>query len=255
MFLRTFRTPERYRIEAGSHRSELWPAHVPRKKTRRSHGALQATLDLERCAAFLAPACGSRRRPCPQKTARSKSPEIWTISPIPAGRPELAGDLDMRLLDPITGYPDAPEGMAHLDLAAAGQAAHSTSTVPCTLTEAPTSARASRLRASLSTRASTPIQKQLLITQIVARLRQGGQIEGTVALEPWLPHLCGMPAANRCYRSRSTPARPQCAGPAPSPRSFPSTAKSLPISTMLLSTRSSIWSARHSSGAWALTLA
>ena len=29
--------------------------------------------------------------------------------------------------------------------------------------------------------------KQLLITKIVARLRQGGQIEGTVALEPWLP--------------------------------------------------------------------
>ena len=29
--------------------------------------------------------------------------------------------------------------------------------------------------------------KQLLITEIVARLRQGGQIEGTVALEPWLP--------------------------------------------------------------------
>ena len=40
---------------------------------------------------------------------------------IPAGRLSVLGDLDMRLLDPVLGYPFAPQGIAHLDLDAAGE--------------------------------------------------------------------------------------------------------------------------------------
>ncbi len=45
----------------------------------------------------------------------------------PRWQAKVAGNLDMRLLDPITGYPDAPIGIAQVDLTAEGLKEPSTS--------------------------------------------------------------------------------------------------------------------------------
>ena len=79
-------------------------------------GYLQATIDLMRNAAYLRSL---------RITARSKNVADRTLnvsgSLIDFARPrweaKAEGDLDMRLLEPVTGYPNAPEGMARMDLA------------------------------------------------------------------------------------------------------------------------------------------
>jgi len=100
----------------------------------------------------------------------------------------------MRLLDPVTGYPDAPEGIAHLDLAANGivPAFHIAGSVHVD-GGSYLGAGIHATDVNLDARIDADSGK-LLITQIVARLRQGGQVEGTVALEPWLPGARVMPA-------------------------------------------------------------
>src|SRR6202034_363598 len=97
------------------------------------------------------------------------------------------GDLDIRLLDPVTGYPDAPDGIAHLDLTASGAAGtfHIAGPVHVdggSYVGVGLSAKGVTLDARID---ADP--RQLMISQIVARLRQGGQIEGAISLQPWLP--------------------------------------------------------------------
>ena len=107
----------------------------------------------------------------------------------------------MRLLDPITGYPDAPEGMARLDLAATGQQSGAFQIDGGVHMDGGSyiGAGITATGITLDTRIHAD-PKQLLITQIVARLRQGGQIEGTVALQPWLPAI---PPPTRADSSRN----------------------------------------------------
>jgi translocation and assembly module TamB len=99
----------------------------------------------------------------------------------------VQGDLDMRLLDPITGYADAPEGVARLDLSAAGQEGAFQIDGGVHIDDGSyigEGVHATGITGDAHIRADG---KQLLVTGIDARLRQGGQLEGTVALEPWLP--------------------------------------------------------------------
>ena len=112
----------------------------------------------------------------------------------PRWQAKVAGDLDMRLLDPVFGYPDAPEGIAHLDLAAGGIASAfridgSVHVDGGSYIGAGVQATGVNLDAQVHADPG-----QLLITRIGARLRQGGQIEGTVALQPWLPRARIVPA-------------------------------------------------------------
>ena len=188
----TFGTPERYRID-GAATDLVLTRDLPRKQAPPVHGKLQLDLDLERNRVSLR---GLRL------TAHSRGAEDRTLQVSgvlddfthPRWQAKLAGDLDMRLLDPVTGYPDAPEGIAHLDLAANGTAPafHIAGSVHID-GGSYTGANIHAIGVNLDARVDADSGK-LLITQIVARLRQGGQIEGTVALEPWLPGPSVAPA-------------------------------------------------------------
>jgi translocation and assembly module TamB len=93
----------------------------------------------------------------------------------------------MRLLDPLLGYPFAPEGIARLDLSSAGTASdfHTDGNVHIENgSYIGTGVVATGIRLDLHAHADP---QQLLLTSIVARFRQGGQMEGTVDLHPWLP--------------------------------------------------------------------
>ena len=199
----TFRTPASYRIEAGV--TDLNFARTVPRNPLPVHGALQVTLDLEHAQVFLR----SLRITAQRRGSPSHSLEVTgdlEDFTHPHWHAHVEGDLDMRLLDPITGFGDAPEGLARLDLTAAGQQdafqidggihidggsyiGGGVTATGCTL--------------------DTHVHadgKQLLVTGIVARLRQGGQLEGTVALEPWLPsdpsaHLPQTPHAAEVFSS------------------------------------------------------
>ncbi len=103
-------TPETYRIEAGATDLNLSRA-VPRGKSTPVHGTLQATIDLERARLLLR---SLRLTPTVAETkdrALEVSGDVEDFTH-PRWQARAVGDLDMRLLDPITGYPDAPEGVA-----------------------------------------------------------------------------------------------------------------------------------------------
>ncbi len=180
----TFRRPASYRIEVGA--TDLNLARTVPRNPLPVHGALQATLDLERAQVVLRSLrITAERRGGPQHSLEVTG-DLEDFAH-PHWHAHVEGDLDMRLLDPITGYPDAPDGLAHLDLSAAGQQQAFQIDGGVHIDDG------SYIGPGVTAKDITfdthihADSKQLLITGIVARLRQGGQIEGTVALEPWLP--------------------------------------------------------------------
>jgi translocation and assembly module TamB len=97
----------------------------------------------------------------------------------------------MKLLDPVFGYPFAPAGIAHLDLTGAGEAGEFRADGRVHIDGGSyigTGVAATGIRLDAQVHADP---KQLLITSIVAHLRQGGQLDGEVALTPWLPSIPG----------------------------------------------------------------
>jgi translocation and assembly module TamB len=180
----TLRTPASYRIEVGV--TDLNLARTVPRNPLPVHGALQATLDLEHAQVFLRSLRITAERRGGQEHSLEITGDLEDFTH-PRWHAHLQGVLDMRLLDPITGYGDAPEGLARLDLTAAGQ--ENTFQIDGGVHIDGGSYIGEGVTATgitLDTRVRAD-GKQLLITEIVARLRQGGQLEGTVALEPWLP--------------------------------------------------------------------
>ncbi len=180
----TLSTPASYHLELGV--TDLNLARTVPRSPLPVHGTLQATLDLEQAQVFLR----SLRITAERRGSPSHSLEVTgDLEDFmhPRWHAHVQGDLDMRLLDPITGFGDAPEGLARLNLTAAGQqdkfqidggvhidgGSYIGGGITATGFTVDTHVHADA--------------RQLLVTGIVARLRQGGQVEGTLALEPWLP--------------------------------------------------------------------
>lgn len=185
----TAHSPVAYHIEAGA--TDLNLARSGRHNASPPvHGKFLAALDLTRGAVILRSLSLSAQ-------SRGTTARVLSITGSledfthPHWQARILGDLDMRLLDPITGYPYAPEGLAHLDLTAAGQAGlfrvdGSVHVQDGAYVGTGVVARGIGLDASIH---ADP--ERLLITQIVARFRQGGRMEGTVDLAPWLPRVAG----------------------------------------------------------------
>jgi translocation and assembly module TamB len=184
--------PELYRIEAAA--ADLTLARdVPRKKTSPVHGKLQVTLDLERNRLSLR----SLRLTAHSPGAKDRALEVTGVLDDfthPRWQAKAAGDLDMRLIDPVTGYADAPEGIAHLDLAAEGLAGEF-QIAGSVHVEGGAYIANGIVATGVNLDARVHVDpRRLLITEVVARLRQGGQIGGSVDLQPWLPPVTAAPA-------------------------------------------------------------
>jgi translocation and assembly module TamB len=180
---------ESFHIEAGAQDLNL-ARTLPRGKTAQVHGLLHASLDLNRQAAYLRSF---------NLTAHSRDGQDHTLRITgtlqdfahPQWRAKLAGDFDLRLLDPITGYPFAPEGLAHLDLDAAGSAGEFRIDGPVRVENGAYIGTGVEERGiQLDTHVHADANR-LLISSIVARLPQGGRIVGTVDLANWLPQVPG----------------------------------------------------------------
>ncbi len=179
-----FRRPASYRIEAGA--TDLDLARIVPHKDLEVHGTMQATLDLERTQILLR----SLRITAWKRGGASHAVDITgdlADFTHPRWHARIFGDLDMRLIDPITGYPDAPEGLAHLDLTASGEKSAFQIDGGVHVSDGSYIGEGVTARGiTLDTHVHAD-QKELFISQIVARLRQGGQIDGSLALAPWLP--------------------------------------------------------------------
>ncbi len=181
----TFRTPETYRVNAAAEDLVL-DRTAPRKPSSPVHGKFRLALDLERNRATLQSF---------ELTAHSSGEQDRVLKATgmlddfthPRWQAKIDGDLDMRMLDPVTGYGDSPDGVAHLELTANGvspafQIAGTIHVDGGSYLGAGIHATGINLDARVDAN-----RGKLSITQIVARLREGGQVEGSVVLGPWLP--------------------------------------------------------------------
>jgi len=202
--------PETFRIEAGATGLSL-----ARGKSQPVQGRFQASLDLTRSSALLHTLRITSIDQVGSGHALEVSGSLDDFAH-PSWVAKTIGDLDMKLLNPVFGYPFAPEGIAHLDLKAAGRESEFRTDGSIHIDGASyigTGVVATGFRFDAHVHADP---KQLLVTSIVARLRQGGQMEGEVALSPWLPPIPGattvQPASAKGGRTRG--ARKQASIPA-----------------------------------------
>jgi translocation and assembly module TamB len=204
--------PERYHIDAGVRDLNL--SRGPSSKTGKAQpvqGFMQASLELTRNKTTL----NSLRVTAHSRGIKDRTLEIsGSLDDFahPRWQARAVGELDMRLINPITGYPFAPEGIAHLNLNGAGQGG---------TFRADGSVHAENAAYIGTGVVATGVQldahvhadpEQLLITSIVARLRQGGEIDGDLSLAHWLPTLPGaatlQPASPKNGKSRGATSQP-----------------------------------------------
>ena len=210
---------ETYRIEAGATDLDLTRSveeDQSKDKPKPVHGYFQATLDVTRTSATLQ----SMRL-----TARDKDNKTYSLNVSgalqdfthPRWQARVLGDLDMRLLNAVTGFPFAPEGIAHVDINGAGESgefrADGKVHVEGGAYVAPgVNARDVRLDANVHAD-----RRRLLVSSIVARLRQGGQVEGVVDLTSWLGPIPGEASIQAAESKDSRNKNPRKAAPAPLP--------------------------------------
>ncbi|HVZ84974.1 MAG TPA: translocation/assembly module TamB domain-containing protein [Terracidiphilus sp.] len=182
--------PESYHIELGARDLRLVrgdPAHPVATPV---EGYLQATVDLTRHAAFLRSLRMTARGKGIPERSLAISGSVTNFAR-PYWKATAQGEFDMRLLEPITGYKRAPEGIARLDLNGEGHEGQFRLDGPIHVDGGAyvgggVDARGVDLDAHVHADG-----EQLLISQVVARLRQGGQLDGMVALDHWLSPLPG----------------------------------------------------------------
>jgi translocation and assembly module TamB len=223
-------TPESYRIEAGAADMDLSRGEARGKGRIKElppvEGYAQATLDLQRNAAYLRSLRVTSRGPQGQELALSVSGSLLNFAR-PRWEGKVSGDLDMRLIDPITGFPWSPAGSARLDLAGAGQGAQFRIDGPLHIeggeySQPGVTATGVELDAHVH---ADP--EQLLFTSVVLRPREGGQVEGVVALDHWLPPIPGAATFGPASHAgkRASTARPPVAPIHPAPVFIPVSGK------------------------------
>jgi len=150
------------------------------------HAYLQASLDLLHDSAELR----SLRLTARTKNAPDRTLDIaGSLSHFsaPAWHATVRGDLDLHLLDPVLGYSDAPEGIAHLDLTSGGENRAFRIDGTVNVQKAAYVGTGVTARGiDLATKVHAD-NRELHITSIAARLQQGGEIDGELLLENWLP--------------------------------------------------------------------
>jgi len=184
--------PESYRIETGAHDLRLVRGPASHPAATPIQGYVQATLDLTRNAAFL-------RSLKVTAYAEGQPDRVLNISGQltdfnrPRWNANIIGELDLRLADPVLGYPNTPEGIARLDLAAEGEQSlfgvdGTVHAEGAAYTGTGVNARGVRLDAKVH---ADP--ERLLITSVTVRLQQGGEMQGEVLLDHWIAPLSGGP--------------------------------------------------------------
>ncbi len=210
--------PESYHLQASARRLNLLRA-VSRSASQSVQGRLDLALDLTRNAAYL--------RALHLSSAGHDLNLSGSLQNFanPRWQGRVFGEFDLRLLDPITGYPHAEQGIARMDISAQGQDSQFRMDGGIHLDDAAYNGNgvtASGIGVDARVHADPA---QLLITHVAIRLRQGGQIEGLIDLRHWLSPLPGAPVVE------ATVPTPRTAGGKSHPPAKPAQASSatLPV--------------------------
>jgi translocation and assembly module TamB len=184
--------PESYRIEAGARDLQVTRGELGHSSSRSAGGFAQATLDLTRNAAFLRSMRLTSRGKDGEEHALTVSGSLTDFAR-PHWQAKAQGLLDMSLLEPSTGYSNSPYGLAQVDLTGEGRDGQfrvdgSVHVDGGSYIAPGVDARNVGLDAHVH---ADP--EQLRITSVVAKLRQGGRLEGSVVLDHWLPTIAGSP--------------------------------------------------------------
>ena len=167
-------------------------------------GQIQASVDLTRNAVFIR----SMQVTAHSKGSRDRQLNIageFKDFTHPHWKATAQGELDLKLLEPATGYPSTPEGTARLNLSAQGQPGE------FRIDGTVHAENASYIGTGVVSRGVTldahvhADPSHLQITKVTARLKTGGQLEGDVLLDHWISPLSAAPvieAATSAPRSR-----------------------------------------------------
>ena len=195
--------PESYHVETGARDFTLTRGTTAQPVEKPVEGYMQATLDLTRNAVYLRSLrITARGNDVPDRTLTLSG--SLTDFTRPSWQGHAQGQLDMRLIQPATGYPSTPEGIATLNLSGQGQNGQfrvdgTVHTEDAAYVDTGVNARGVGLDARVH---ADP--EQLVITAIAARLRQGGELDGELRLAPWLPPIPG----SASMQAAAPPAKP-----------------------------------------------
>jgi len=179
---------EKYHLDASVHNLHLSRGQAIHPEAPPVEGQIQASLDLMRNAIYI------RSMQITAHSKGSKDRQLNIAGDLqdfshPRWKATAEGELDLKLMEPATGYPNTPEGIARLNLAAQGQQggfridgtvhADNASYIGTGVV-----ARGVFLDARVH---ADPLHLQ--ITSVTARLKTGGQLEGDVLLDHWIAPL------------------------------------------------------------------
>ena len=180
----TLAAQERYHIDAAV--ADLNFSRGMQRTPPQVQGLIQASIDLTRTAAYLRSAHITARARGQMDRTLQITGELDDFAR-PRWQAGVTGEFDLHLLNPMFGYPDAPEGIAHLDLDASGRGSQFRIDGPLRADQASYVGSGINARnIDLTTRVHAD-NSELHIAQIVVRPRQGGEINGDVSLQHWLP--------------------------------------------------------------------
>ena len=151
------------------------------------HAYMQASLDLSRNGAVLR----SLRVTANSRGTKERVLDVsGTLSDFahPRWQAKISGEFDMRLLDPILGYPFAPDGLARMNLTAAGQMGNFSIDGPVHVDNGAFVAPGINARnLQVDTLAHTD-PTLMHFAAVKVRFAQGGQVDGDLQLDHWAPH-------------------------------------------------------------------
>jgi len=195
--------PESYHIEAGVRDLDLLRGgKAPSASAFPAY--LQASVDLTRNAAYL------RSLRVTEDTRGEKERTLnvsGTVSDFAHVHWEgnVSGEFDVHLLNPILGYPSTPQGVARMNLSAAGDMKSFRIDGPVHVDHGAYVDPSINAR-NLQVDTQVHVDPNLMhFGNIIVRFAQGGQIEGDLRLERWEPHPVQQPVTISAAPPESKP--------------------------------------------------
>lgn len=219
---------ESYRIALGARNVQLVRGTLAQPLSRTVQGSVTATVDLMRTAVLVRSMRVTARSKDAGERTLQVTGELRNFSR-PTWEGSIRGELDMRLLESLTGYPNAPEGIARVQIDASGFDGQFHADGPVHID------RGAYVDPSVTARGVTldavvhADPNQLIIRSVDAHLASGGVLRGEVSLAHWLGPLPGStvleeasappPAKHFWRRKKTQPAKrsPAAAASAPAP--------------------------------------